>query len=618
MQIQEMVGIEDEHLQKLNSIGINTTNELLLSGARRSDRKRLAALVGVSSKLVLEWVNRADLMRINGVNGYHANMLENLGIDTVVEMARRNPDSLFRKIAASEIDQWVRSKPSYTEVVNWIMLAKHMDRMVCYSTRQEPGAIERSLEDISRLIEKKRLDLFESELISFLLYRFDPELDIYSKPGEVPDDINGLPNGSIFQVKSVAKRSARLSWFYKVLEGGEPKLESTSFKVPIDEIPEGCIPKDWLVNNGPGLNGKASYTSFSWEQLLDLLKARRHRSRLYGSVLSDVYGIIDEEIRSSWSGEPVTINSLISEGYKDVQNRFREVDFSRLPDGTLCKFVDQKDQNYVFNLTTHGLVSFGRRIIHGKFSLPREKVLTEGLVIDAQPPPPSTLSNCLKTDRIPRSAIGMDFDEFFKKYVDVQQYKESFSKVTHDQSIYWSSKFREKRNERLENPTFSVTEHVHQMPMAPKVSLVEFNPGCPLHVTFSDNIGKPLDISFRDVVPAGNSLSMSVITALANPMLTLGWVIKDFDVTIIDIKELYYDAGCCPETNPSSPYDPGWVYGSMPAKSCKIHTKCNRNHNKKITEWLINVKIDLGKVHPMNPSVYIIETTVNYGGGVRG
>jgi len=54
---------------------------------------------GIEHKLILKWVNRADLYRIKGVGSEYSDLLEVAGVDTVVELAKRMPDNLHAKNA---------------------------------------------------------------------------------------------------------------------------------------------------------------------------------------------------------------------------------------------------------------------------------------------------------------------------------------------------------------------------------------------------------------------------------------------------------------------------------------------------------------------------------------
>nr|AGC71727.1 conserved hypothetical protein [uncultured bacterium A1Q1_fos_504] len=66
---------------KLQAAGINTTDELLERGATPAGREAIAAQTGWSTKQVLEWVNRADLMRVRGVGSEFSDLLEQAGVE---------------------------------------------------------------------------------------------------------------------------------------------------------------------------------------------------------------------------------------------------------------------------------------------------------------------------------------------------------------------------------------------------------------------------------------------------------------------------------------------------------------------------------------------------------
>ena len=67
MRIEEVEGIGPTYGQKLAAAGVATTDELLAQGAKPGGRDKLAEVTGISGKLILEWVNHADLMRLDGV-----------------------------------------------------------------------------------------------------------------------------------------------------------------------------------------------------------------------------------------------------------------------------------------------------------------------------------------------------------------------------------------------------------------------------------------------------------------------------------------------------------------------------------------------------------------------
>ena len=133
MDIEEIEGIGSTYGKKLKNQGIMTTEGLLSSGSTPNGRKQLAEKTGISEKLILEWVNLADLLRINGVGQEYSDLLEEAGVNTVVELAQRNPDNLHKKIlSVNKTKQLVRKTPSITQLTEWIEQAKTLPRKVEY------------------------------------------------------------------------------------------------------------------------------------------------------------------------------------------------------------------------------------------------------------------------------------------------------------------------------------------------------------------------------------------------------------------------------------------------------------------------------------------------------
>jgi predicted flap endonuclease-1-like 5' DNA nuclease len=129
----EVEGVGQAHAATLAEHGLTTTDDLLVRGARPADRAALANATGISAALILEWVNHADLFRIRGVAGQFADLLEEAGVDTVVELAQRNPDNLAKALAeVSAAKNLTNRVPSAIEVADWVAQAKSLPRAVFY------------------------------------------------------------------------------------------------------------------------------------------------------------------------------------------------------------------------------------------------------------------------------------------------------------------------------------------------------------------------------------------------------------------------------------------------------------------------------------------------------
>jgi predicted flap endonuclease-1-like 5' DNA nuclease len=126
-------GIGEKFAAKLKEAGVTSTDVLLQKGSTPKGRKELAEQTGISEKLILEWVNHVDLFRIKGVGEEYADLLEEAGVDTVVELAQRNPENLYNKLVEiNAAKKLVRKMPVKSQVEDWIEQAKSLPRVITY------------------------------------------------------------------------------------------------------------------------------------------------------------------------------------------------------------------------------------------------------------------------------------------------------------------------------------------------------------------------------------------------------------------------------------------------------------------------------------------------------
>ena len=131
--IIKIEGIGKKYAEKLVAAGITNTEKLLKTCRTKKAREEMAEKTGISEKLILEWVNLSDLYRIKGVGEQFSDLLEEAGVDTVSELARRNPENLFKKmIEVNKKKNLVNRTPWLSSVEDWVMQAKKLPRMVEY------------------------------------------------------------------------------------------------------------------------------------------------------------------------------------------------------------------------------------------------------------------------------------------------------------------------------------------------------------------------------------------------------------------------------------------------------------------------------------------------------
>ena len=133
MNIVDVEGIGPVYGEKLEAVGVKTTDDLLQRGATQKGREELEAASDIGRVLILKWVNRVDLYRIDGVGSEYSDLLEVAGVDTIPELAYRNAENLTQTMAeANAARNLVRRLPTLEMVTGWIEQAKKLPRVVQY------------------------------------------------------------------------------------------------------------------------------------------------------------------------------------------------------------------------------------------------------------------------------------------------------------------------------------------------------------------------------------------------------------------------------------------------------------------------------------------------------
>lgn len=131
--LAKVEGIGPVYSKKLEQAGVRSSNALLEMGATPKGRQEIARRSGLSAAMILEWVNHVDLFRIKGVGEEYADLLEAAGVDTVVELAQRNPGNLYETLQSTNLaKKLVRRLPSSKQVADWVRQAKRLPRKVSY------------------------------------------------------------------------------------------------------------------------------------------------------------------------------------------------------------------------------------------------------------------------------------------------------------------------------------------------------------------------------------------------------------------------------------------------------------------------------------------------------
>ena len=133
MKIEDLEGVGPAYAAKLQAVGVRTTDDLLAKAGPAKGREELAAATEISPKLLLEWTNHADLYRIKGVGPEYADLLEQCGVDSCPELARRNAANLAVTMAeANAARGFVRRLPTEAVLADWIEQATQLPKIVSH------------------------------------------------------------------------------------------------------------------------------------------------------------------------------------------------------------------------------------------------------------------------------------------------------------------------------------------------------------------------------------------------------------------------------------------------------------------------------------------------------
>ena len=127
--LTSLPGLSEEIEAKLNAMGINNVNDLLVEGATPQGREELAARSGLPAPQILKFVHYADLFRIDGIAGDTVRLLERGGVNTVAELARGDASNLQMKL--EQVNKATKGKPpTEQQLAEWIEAAKSLPKVV--------------------------------------------------------------------------------------------------------------------------------------------------------------------------------------------------------------------------------------------------------------------------------------------------------------------------------------------------------------------------------------------------------------------------------------------------------------------------------------------------------
>jgi predicted RecB family nuclease len=83
---------------EIPKVGITTLDELLQKTAEKKERDELALRLLIPKEVLIQWVEKAKLVQLKGLGVENLRILEEVGIHSISNLAREDPQELYEKI----------------------------------------------------------------------------------------------------------------------------------------------------------------------------------------------------------------------------------------------------------------------------------------------------------------------------------------------------------------------------------------------------------------------------------------------------------------------------------------------------------------------------------------
>ncbi|OGQ09046.1 MAG: hypothetical protein A2026_10340 [Deltaproteobacteria bacterium RBG_19FT_COMBO_46_12] len=99
--LQDAYWIELQHRMELPKVGMNTIEDLLFKTVEKKDKEELALRLLIPKEILVQWVEKAQLVQLKGLGIKNLQLLERVGIHSISALATEDPEELYIKIGQS-------------------------------------------------------------------------------------------------------------------------------------------------------------------------------------------------------------------------------------------------------------------------------------------------------------------------------------------------------------------------------------------------------------------------------------------------------------------------------------------------------------------------------------
>ena len=120
--LEYLNGIADDECERLRSLGVRHTNQLIHATTLVIDRERIERRTGIPEERLYALGQQASLMEISGLQR-HLRVLMRLGVSTLRQLAESDPAELHRQL----MDAIGVGAPTTSDVQYWISQARYIN-----------------------------------------------------------------------------------------------------------------------------------------------------------------------------------------------------------------------------------------------------------------------------------------------------------------------------------------------------------------------------------------------------------------------------------------------------------------------------------------------------------
>lgn len=125
--IEDIEGVGPFFAERLRTVGVHSTDDLLSRCGTDLRRREVAAALGIAPTLLATWTQQADLMRVRGVGAEYGQLLVHAGVDSVPHLATCDPVALAGRLKRANTERrLVRLVPTARTVARWVRDAQRL------------------------------------------------------------------------------------------------------------------------------------------------------------------------------------------------------------------------------------------------------------------------------------------------------------------------------------------------------------------------------------------------------------------------------------------------------------------------------------------------------------